>query len=203
MQVGKLALPAAAFAMILVGVQAARAQGAAGLDNASCLSCHGEPGFAVPGANGQIRSLYVSADHFAHSVHGALQCAACHATITEIPHNNPPLTPAQWRQQIPRLCGSCHTTALNDYLNSVHGKQVMGGGNVNAAVCTDCHGANGIGRDRAAPNLTGQSQDYLAAALKAYAGGTRNHVVMNALAKGASGEDVDRLAAYYAGASCK
>ncbi len=72
-----------------------------------------------------------------------------------------------------------------------------------ASVCTDCHGANGIGRDRAAPNLTGQSQDYLAAALKAYAAGTRNHVVMNALAKGASGEDVDRLAAYYAGASCK
>ncbi len=74
---------------------------------------------------------------------------------------------------------------------------------VGALVCTDCHGPNGVGRDRIAPNLVGQAPDYLAAALKAYASGARTHVVMNALAKGASGEDVDRLAAFYAGASCK
>jgi cytochrome b subunit of formate dehydrogenase len=144
MQVGKFALPAAAFAMILVAAQAACAQGAAGLDNATCLGCHGEPGFAMPGANGQMRSLFVASDHFADSMHGALQCTACHTTITEVPHNNPPLTPAQWRQQIPTLCGSCHTTALDDYLNSVHGKQVMRGSNVNAAVCTDCHTAHAV-----------------------------------------------------------
>jgi|SRR5208282_2726548 len=144
MQVGKFALPAAAFAMILVAAQAACAQGAAGLDNATCLGCHGESGFAMPGANGQMRSLFVASDHFADSMHGALQCTACHTTITEVPHNNPPLTPAQWRQQIPTLCGSCHTAALDDYLSSVHGKQVMAGSNINAAVCTDCHTAHAV-----------------------------------------------------------
>jgi len=144
MQVGKLALAATTFAMIIVGVQAACAQGAAGLDNATCLSCHGTPDFAVPGGNGQIRSLYVSSDHFAQSVHATLQCTACHTTITEVPHNNPPLTPAQWRQQIPTLCGSCHTGALNDYLYSVHGRQISVGGNVTAAVCTDCHTAHAV-----------------------------------------------------------
>ena len=72
-----------------------------------------------------------------------------------------------------------------------------------ASVCTDCHGANGISRDRSAPNLVGQSKDYLGAALKAYASGTRSHVVMSALAKGMSDADAEKLAAYYASSSCK
>lgn len=72
-----------------------------------------------------------------------------------------------------------------------------------ASVCTDCHGANGVGTDRAWPNLAGQSKDYLANALKAYAGGERSNVVMSALAKGLSGADTENLAAYYASAGCK
>ncbi len=159
MHVGKLALPAAAFAMILVGMQASRGQGAAGLDNATCLSCHGKPGFAMPAANGQTRSLYVSSDHFAHSVHGTLQCTACHTTITEVPHKSPPMTPAQWRQRVPTLCGSCHAAALNDYLNSVHGKQVAGGGNVNAAICTDCHTAHAVASPQLAATRIGITKD--------------------------------------------
>jgi cytochrome c553 len=72
-----------------------------------------------------------------------------------------------------------------------------------ASVCTNCHGANGVGNGRAWPNLTGQSKDYLASAVKAYAGGERSNVVMSALAKGLSDADVENLAAYYASASCK
>lgn len=72
-----------------------------------------------------------------------------------------------------------------------------------ASVCANCHGVNGIGPDLSAPNLAGQSQDYLDAALKAYAKGTRSHVVMSALAKGMSDADAQKLAAYYAGAGCK
>ena len=51
--------------------------------------------------------------------------------------------------------------------------------------------------------LLGQSKDYLSAALKAYASGARSHVVMSTLAKGVSDADAEKLAAYYAGASCK
>jgi cytochrome c553 len=72
-----------------------------------------------------------------------------------------------------------------------------------ASVCADCHGANGVSPDRSAPNLLGQSKDYLSAALKAYASGARSHVVMSALAKGVSDANAEKLAAYYAGASCK
>ena len=54
-----------------------------------------------------------------------------------------------------------------------------------------------------APNLVGQSKDYLANALKAYASGTRSNVVMSALTKGMSDADAEKLAAYYASSSCK
>jgi cytochrome c553 len=72
-----------------------------------------------------------------------------------------------------------------------------------ASVCTNCHGANGISTNHTAPNLAGLSTDYIADALKAYASGTRSHVVMSALAKGMSDADAEKIAAYYAGASCK
>ena len=77
----------------------------------------------------------------AHSVHGTLPCLACHTTITAVPHNNAPTTPAEWRRQIPTLCGSCHTDALAAYARSVHGKPVMTGV---VAVCTDCHSAHAV-----------------------------------------------------------
>ena len=70
-------------------------------------------------------------------------------------------------------------------------------------VCTSCHGANGISADHAAPNLVGQSADYLMNALKSYANGTRSHAVMSALIKGASEAEVGKTAAYYARSTCK
>jgi cytochrome b subunit of formate dehydrogenase/nitrate/TMAO reductase-like tetraheme cytochrome c subunit len=137
-------LPALGAALVLLGGMAAAGAQAPNLDNATCLGCHGKPGFATTGAN--ARSLYVPAQSLAHSVHGKLTCVSCHTTITEIPHKNPPLTPAQWRQQIPKLCGSCHTAALNDYTRSTHGKQVIGSSNVYAAVCTDCHTTHAVAK---------------------------------------------------------
>lgn len=144
MQVGKLALLAALVASILIGMRGADAQGAPSPDNATCLSCHGAAGFAAIGPNGERRSLYVSPAHFADSVHANLPCTACHAAYAEIPHKTAPMTAAQWRQQTPALCGSCHAASLKDYLASVHGEAGAGISNVNAAVCTDCHTAHGV-----------------------------------------------------------
>jgi cytochrome c553 len=72
-----------------------------------------------------------------------------------------------------------------------------------ASVCTNCHGANGISADRSAPNLAGQSKDYLAAALKSYASGARSHVVMYVIAKATNDANVAKIATYYARATCK
>src|ERR1035438_7606501 len=92
-----LTLRSAVLGMILVWVQAASAQGADNLANATCLGCHGVPGFAAPRADGPARPLSVPAGQFANSVHGkALQCIDCHTTITELPHNNVSKTSAEW-----------------------------------------------------------------------------------------------------------
>jgi cytochrome b subunit of formate dehydrogenase len=140
----KLSLQAIAAALILLGgVQAARAQNA-DLSNKTCLSCHGQAGFSTKLADGQTRSLFVAADHFANSVHGKFQCTSCHTDITAIPHTNPALPAAAWRKEAPKICGTCHTAELNDYQSSVHGKAVTGGKNVYAAVCTDCHTTHAV-----------------------------------------------------------
>jgi predicted CXXCH cytochrome family protein len=55
-------------------------------DNDICLGCHGNEGFAVPGADGQMRQLHVVKDKFGKSVHGKRACQECHKDITEIPH---------------------------------------------------------------------------------------------------------------------
>ncbi|MDP2707909.1 MAG: hypothetical protein Q8O70_10460, partial [Burkholderiales bacterium] len=46
--------------------------------NDICLSCHGNPGFAMPGADGNIRQLDVAKERFENSVHGKRLCVECH-----------------------------------------------------------------------------------------------------------------------------
>ena len=81
--------------------------------------------------------------------------------------------------------------------------QALAARKAGASVCTSCHGTNGVGTDQAWPNLAGQSKDYLASALKAYARGERSNVIMSALAKGLSDAEAENLATYYASFSCK
>ena len=72
-----------------------------------------------------------------------------------------------------------------------------------ASICTNCHGTNGVETSNAWPNLAGQSKDYLVAALKSYASRQRSNAIMSRLAKSLSESDTEKLAAYYAGATCK
>lgn len=41
-------------------------------------------------------------------------------------------------------CGSCHADVKTEYLTSVHG-QAVAGGNLEAAMCSDCHSRHGVG----------------------------------------------------------
>ena len=61
-------------------------QQAAKIPSETCLGCHGIDGFAVPGPNGQMRSLFVDGRKFLNSVHGKRPCVDCHQQITEVPH---------------------------------------------------------------------------------------------------------------------
>ena len=72
-------------------------------------------------------------------------------------------------------------------------------GKARSATCVACHGSNGISMIPMYPNLAGQKEQYLVLQLKAFRDGTRKNMVMAPMAAGLSDEDIDNLAAYYAG----
>ncbi len=74
-------------------------------------------------------------------------------------------------------------------------------GKAKAAVCAACHGKNGIAAIPGYPNLAGQNEQYLVAALKAYKNKQRSggqSAIMQGQAMGLSDEDIANLAAYFA-----
>ncbi len=51
---------------------------------------------------------------------------------------------AEWRRNLPNICGKCHSKQRDDYLTSVHAKEAVEKGNPNAAICSDCHTTHDI-----------------------------------------------------------
>lgn len=70
------------------------------------------------------------------------------------------------------------------------------------AMCIGCHGIPGYKATfpevYRVPMLGGQTEKYIASALKAYKKGERNHPSMVGIAAGLSDQDIADLAAYYA-----
>lgn len=67
-------------------------------------------------------------------------------------------------------------------------------------VCAACHGADGnTPVDPSYPRLAGQHRDYLYRALMDYKSEGRKNAIMQAQAKQLSKQDMQDLAAYYAG----
>lgn len=64
--------------------------------------------------------------------------------------------------------------------------------------CQTCHGQNGITKLPGAPNLAGQPQDYMIAAIAAYKNGERKSDIMNTIAQSLKDSDIADLTAYYA-----
>ncbi len=80
-------------------------------------------------------------------------CDGCHDTHTfDVPAKGSAAFDA-WRiASVPAMCGkSCHDEALEQYAESVHGKEVAAKKNVKSAVCADCHSAHAIGNTSASP----------------------------------------------------
>lgn len=71
-------------------------------------------------------------------------------------------------------------------------------GREKARACAVCHGPVGLSTAPDAPNLAGQPALYLAAQLRAYRGGKRQHEVMSVIAKPLSDADISDLAAWFA-----
>jgi cytochrome c553 len=67
-----------------------------------------------------------------------------------------------------------------------------------SAVCSACHGTNGVGIAPNFPNLAGQSATYLYVQLRTFKDGERSDPVMGAMVASIGDIDMRNLAAYYA-----
>jgi cytochrome c553 len=67
-----------------------------------------------------------------------------------------------------------------------------------AVQCQACHGLDGKAKIPEAPNLAGQTEQYLAKALGDYRTGARQNEMMTLVAPKLSDQDIADLAAYYA-----
>jgi len=117
-----------------------------GVDDDACLECHDVPGLTTALPSGE--EIYISVDRVMHktSIHGRLgyACVQCHTDIEEYPH--PEIT-AQTRREYTvqkvSLCARCHPGSLEQNEAGAH-QTFMDAGILEAAVCTDCHGAHNV-----------------------------------------------------------
>ena len=75
-------------------------------------------------------------------------------------------------------------------------------GRIKAEPCMGCHAIGGYANaypTYSVPRVGGQEADYIVAALKAYAAGQRAHRTMEAQAASLSDQDMQDIAAYFAG----
>jgi len=122
--------------LVFVGVLPAsvRAQAAA-----ECLTCHENRDLQGTRRGKTIR-VFVDQKKFAASVHGSLDCVACHADLAgkEMPHDE---------DLAPVVCGTCHEKVAAEQASSLHGKAARRGDAL-APRCPDCHGSHGVLRAR-------------------------------------------------------
>lgn len=115
-----------------------------GVDNQTCLACHGKPDMYTTLPSGEQLYLTIDEDEFHNSVHARYACTQCHTNITGYPH---PPNPAQTRRDVTLnyypSCARCHLDKYEKTLDSVHERAITAG-NKEAAVCTDCHGAHNV-----------------------------------------------------------
>jgi len=74
---------------------------------------------------------------------------------------------------------------------------------VNVAMCRGCHGSpgyrNAFPEVYSVPKLGGQESAYLVKALQAYRSGARKHATMRSIAAPLTDQQIEAIAAYYAG----
>jgi cytochrome c553 len=129
-------------------------------------------------------------------------CTQCHEAMPGRPRTQPQIQVAQHSSgQQCTVCHNPHTPKIAAALVKVTGDAAAG--KLRAAACVSCHGAEGISPNDTWPNLGGQNAAYLARILAAYKSGDQKDVAMTPLAQALNDADIQNLAAYYAGLSCK
>jgi hypothetical protein len=119
-----------------------------GIGNETCLNCHGQPGLSLTLENGESLPLHVDRETYNDSVHGAAgyACVQCHTEVGDFPHSE---FSADSRRdaavQLYSSCQRCHSGEYQRAGDSAHSEAIEAG-NLEAAICTDCHGAHSAKR---------------------------------------------------------
>ena len=104
-----------------------------------------------------------------------------------------------------RLAVAGLTLAIVAFLPGVTAAQGVAGdaaaGKTKAAVCAACHGPAGVSVNPAWPSLAGQQPVYLAKQIRLFRDGVRVEPTMQPFVQNLSDQDIDDIAAYYAGLS--
>ncbi len=118
----------------------------------SCVQCHQDLWETAQKENktrefARLGVVVKQIDRYMKSVHARpnredqsrtnASCYNCHDAHYVYPKDSP--VRAEWRLGIPNVCGKCHSEQRVEYLDSVHGRQVMGNANPAAPICSDCH----------------------------------------------------------------
>jgi hypothetical protein len=114
--------------------------------NDACLGCHSNPDLGMTLESGELMPLYIDASVFQTSAHGSAgqACVACHTDLDGYPH--PAVTVKTRRDfalQLYPTCRQCHADEYERTLDSAH-EQARAAGNLEAAICTDCHNAHQV-----------------------------------------------------------
>ena len=118
----------------------------------NCVNCHDALWTAAKAANktaenAELGVVVQRIDHYMKSVHAQANrdhqsranaiCYDCHAPHYVYPTDSPER--AEWKKDIPEICGKCHAKELAQYKASVHAKPGADGKTPHAAICSDCH----------------------------------------------------------------
>jgi predicted CXXCH cytochrome family protein len=113
-------------------------------ETATCLACHADKSLAITLKSGEELSLFVDAAMLSRSRHGKNGCTDCHTDLkgAEGGHPRKPLPSArELVVEYAKECAGCHVENGERMKDSVH-QLAQERGDLQAATCTDCHGAH-------------------------------------------------------------
>lgn len=136
---------------------AAPDEGPQGTSNALCLTCHQTANVYETLPSGEQLDLFVDGNALTTSIHGIEQtdCVDCHTSYSGYPHPERDISSLRdFISQENESCADCHEEKAEEDELGIH-HQANSHGNLEAAVCSDCHGAHAIRPQRSSPeNVT-------------------------------------------------
>jgi hypothetical protein len=112
--------------------------------DAKCLKCHSKK-LKKKLEDGEKMSLQVMSADFEESVHSVIGCTGCHRDVGKSKH--PSKKPISSRRDYSAMqnetCSQCHAAKAEAYEGSIHAS-LVGNGNADAPLCSDCHQTHAV-----------------------------------------------------------